>query len=464
MLALYRSGRQADALEVYRETRAQLVSSFGIDPSASAARARARDPHAGRVARARRCAHRHQWRRPARRAVSRRGARCGALCRSRARRRARARLARIVADERELGDATAALGACGTPARTAAFTSDDPAADLVRLATTNDADLVLVDAPPGVDGAQLPGQLAALLERAPAHVAILAGGPVRLPGPVLRAVRRRRARLGRARARRVARVRDRIAVAARRHARGSAQRPSRRQPSARRCVARRPATGRGRHDTGARRTRPRRAPRSGGGRRRDRRRHLATLACATELAPPAARSSATRDRPSCSSTGACARAPSLRTRAAPASPGRSVSRAGRRRAPIDISATLATPSTTTAIALTRSGRIRPISRLADGPKVIAFWPTMPPPIGPRPGPPCGASMRSVAWKPACLSLTAPAAGVVDVAGLARSCRLLRGHLGGDDLLVGRAVLEQLLVRAATDDPAVLEHEDQVGVA
>ena len=87
------------------------------------------------------------------------------------------------------------------------------------------------------------------------------------------------------------------------------------------------------------------------------------------------------------------------------------------RGPIDISATLATPSTTTTIALARSGRIRATSRLADGPKVIAFWPTMPPPIGPRPGPPCGASMRSVALKPACLSLTAPAAGVGDVVGV-----------------------------------------------
>ena len=66
------------------------------------------------------------------------------------------------------------------------------------------------------------------------------------------------------------------------------------------------------------------------------------------------------------------------------------------RGPIDISPTLTTPSSTTRIALPRSGRIRATRRLPDGTKSIAFWPTMPPPIGPRPGPPCGASIRSVA--------------------------------------------------------------------
>ena len=33
-----------------------------------------------------------------------------------------------------------------------------------------------------------------------------------------------------------------------------------------------------------------------------------------------------------------------------------------------------------------SGAIRRTSRLADGLKSLAFWPTMPPPNGPRPGP------------------------------------------------------------------------------
>ncbi len=60
--------------------------------------------------------------------------------------------------------------------------------------------------------------------------------------------------------------------------------------------------------------------------------------------------------------------------------------------------TLTTARPITASARLRSGAIRRISRLAEGPKVIAFWPTMPPPIGPpRPGPPIGASIRSVCF-------------------------------------------------------------------
>jgi DNA-binding SARP family transcriptional activator len=185
MLALYRSGRQAEALEVYREAREQLVSSFGIEPSAPLRALelailtqdaslelgvpQTRTADGGAVLIAPSCDEA-----------------LGAL-RSLATALAARRelvVARIVADERQLAAATSALRSCRPPARTAAFTSDDAAGDLVRLATTNDADLVLVDAPSGVDAAQLPGALADLLERAPAQVAILAGGPVRVPGTV----------------------------------------------------------------------------------------------------------------------------------------------------------------------------------------------------------------------------------------------------------------------------------------
>ena len=37
MLALYRSGRQAEALEVYRDTRRVLVDELGIEPGKGAA-------------------------------------------------------------------------------------------------------------------------------------------------------------------------------------------------------------------------------------------------------------------------------------------------------------------------------------------------------------------------------------------------------------------------------------------
>ena len=64
--------------------------------------------------------------------------------------------------------------------------------------------------------------------------------------------------------------------------------------------------------------------------------------------------------------------------------------------PTTLSPTLTTASSSTATAWPRSGPIRRASRLADGPKLIDFWPTMPPPNGPRPGP-GPATTRSVSF-------------------------------------------------------------------
>src|SRR5204862_2457456 len=66
--------------------------------------------------------------------------------------------------------------------RAAAFTTAEPARDVIRLATTYDVELVLLEAPAGLDAEQLPRQLAAMLEQSPADVAVFAdsGGDVRL--------------------------------------------------------------------------------------------------------------------------------------------------------------------------------------------------------------------------------------------------------------------------------------------
>jgi DNA-binding SARP family transcriptional activator len=179
MLALYRSGRQPDALQVYRDTRRVLVDGFGLEPSSALqelerailSQALTLDParpatsvRAGSVV-----------------VAPSRDDRVDALARL-AEPLARDRelvFARIVDREHELPGASAALRSLGAAVRTAAFTSDDAAADLVRLATTNDADLILADMPPGTDGTRVPDGVAALLERAPAHVALAASGEPR---------------------------------------------------------------------------------------------------------------------------------------------------------------------------------------------------------------------------------------------------------------------------------------------
>jgi hypothetical protein len=55
----------------------------------------------------------------------------------------------------------------------AAFTTRDLAGDVVRLAESSEVGLVLVDAPDGLDGESLPGELVPLLESSPADVGVL---------------------------------------------------------------------------------------------------------------------------------------------------------------------------------------------------------------------------------------------------------------------------------------------------
>ena len=91
-------------------------------------------------------------------------------------------IARLIGDERELDAAVASVSgrrdALGVNARAAAFTTADPAGDVLRLAAAYDVELLLLNAPPEVDATPLPADLATVLERSPADVAVVAGTPV----------------------------------------------------------------------------------------------------------------------------------------------------------------------------------------------------------------------------------------------------------------------------------------------
>jgi DNA-binding SARP family transcriptional activator len=199
MMALYRSGRQAESLDAYQDVRRTLMDELGVEPGRALQeleRAILRqDPSLDLEATAS-ASVREVGQRSILVAITHESRVDGLLAVAEPLVRDPSRvviLARLVSDAAELRSALgwldehrSGLKARGIAARTASFTSTAPGEDLSRLATELDVDLLLTNAPDELLAEGVPDeQLTAVLAGTPCDVALLVPRTAPPEGPVL---------------------------------------------------------------------------------------------------------------------------------------------------------------------------------------------------------------------------------------------------------------------------------------
>ena len=179
MLALYRSGRQVEALAAFRSARDALSGGLGLEPGPALRELErailVHDPTLGLDRSAARQRH------GAVLALPRSDARVETIVQFASSvvdgGTSELVVARLLARADELPDALGALRPARATARgvcrTAAFTSEAPVDDVVRLVTSNDVALVVVDASDDTED-PVSGWIADLLDRSPVDVAVVA--------------------------------------------------------------------------------------------------------------------------------------------------------------------------------------------------------------------------------------------------------------------------------------------------